>query len=165
MEDALLDLALGVAADGLAAGELPIGAVVVLSGEVIARSATQEKSQSRRLVHAELLALTAADRKLGFGRRDDPLILAVTLEPCFMCLGAAAAMGVESIFYGVESPGDGAAELAGWKPQTTDLPAYEMPVVTGGIRRSQCQDLFRRYVAAAPESGLRRWAQTIAELA
>lgn len=165
MDDALLDLALEVAADGLAAGELPIGAVLVMGDEVVARSATQEKSQRRRLVHAELLALIAADRKLGFGRRDGPLILAVTLEPCLMCLGAAAAMEVESIVYGVESPGDGAAELADWRPRSADLPAYEMPTVTGGIRRLECQELFRRYAATAPESGMRRWAQTIADLA
>ena len=81
--------ALEMAQVGLSKGELPIGAVVVLDGEVIASAHTQEKSEGRLLVHAELLALEAADRIKPFpGRRRD-VKLFTTSEPCLMCLGAA----------------------------------------------------------------------------
>ena len=62
--------ALAVAEDGLANGELPIGAAVVAEGRVIASAYTQERTQGRLLVHADLLALQAADRIRPFpGRR------------------------------------------------------------------------------------------------
>jgi tRNA(adenine34) deaminase len=61
--------ALAVAAEGLAAGEHPIGAVVVLGDEVVGRAHTSEKTAGRRLVHADLLAMTQADATLGWRRR------------------------------------------------------------------------------------------------
>ena len=62
--------AIAVAHQGLGQGELPIGAVVVLDDEIVATSYTKELSQGRLLVHAELLALDAADKILGARRRE-----------------------------------------------------------------------------------------------
>ncbi|MEV4347942.1 deaminase [Actinoplanes sp. NPDC049596] len=81
--DDLVQAALEVAEDGLGRGELPIGAVVEMGGEIIASAHTQEAALGRRLVHADLLAMTEADERLG--PRPHPLRLAVTLEPCLMC--------------------------------------------------------------------------------
>jgi tRNA(adenine34) deaminase len=153
--------ALAVAEAGLAAGEQPIGAVVVLGDEVVARAYTQEKARGRRLVHADLLAMIEADEALGFGHRPHPLRLAVTLEPCVMCLGAAMALGVREVYYALDSPSDGGAGIAASWRQSPDAPWFAAPVMVGGIRREESRELFRRYCAAAPDSAMRRWASTL----
>jgi tRNA(Arg) A34 adenosine deaminase TadA len=66
-------------------------------------------------VHADLLAMITADERLGWSRRPHPLRLAVNLEPCVMCLGAAMTLGISEVYYSLDSPGDGAASVvAGW---------------------------------------------------
>jgi tRNA(adenine34) deaminase len=161
----MLLAAVQVAEEGLAAGELPIGAVVVLGDDVVGRAFTQEKAQGRRLVHADLLAMTEADRALGWARRPAPLTLAVNLEPCVMCLGAAMTMGITRVCFGLESPGDGASAIAAdWRPRSSDMPGYAAPMMTGGIRRDQVREQFRRYCETATDSGMRRWAATLAAL-
>lgn len=80
--------AIAVAEEGVAAGGLPVGAVVVMGDDVIAR----------QLAHADLLAMSAADQRLGWSRRSAPLRLAVSLEPCLTCLGAAMTLGVTAVY-------------------------------------------------------------------
>jgi tRNA(adenine34) deaminase len=156
--------AIDVAEEGLAAGELPIGAVVVLGDEIVARAYTRERDLGRRLVHADLLAMTRADERLGWSKRTQPLRLAVNLEPCVMCLGAAMTMSVTEICYALESPADGAAAIArSWRPDSTALAGYAAPTMTGGLLRHESRELFRRFCHDAPESGYRRWARTVAD--
>jgi tRNA(adenine34) deaminase len=162
--EAMVGVALQVAEAGLAAGEQPIGAVVVMGDDVVAQAFTQEKGLGRRLVHADLLAMIAADEALGWRRRPYPLRLAVSLEPCVMCLGAAMALRVSDVYFALESPTDGGAQIAAsWQP-SPDMEWFAAPRMTGGIRREESRELFRRYCATAPESGLRRWAQTLVDL-
>lgn len=71
--DEMIAAAIQVAGDGLAAGELPIGAVVVMGDDIVGRTFTREKAEGRRLVHADLLAMTEADRSLGWTQRPAPL--------------------------------------------------------------------------------------------
>ncbi len=156
--------AIDVADTGMAAGELPIGAVVVIGDDIVARSHTRERGIGRRLVHADLLAMVAADERLGYATRPGPLALAVNLEPCVMCLGAAMTLGVVEVFYALESPGDGGAGIAAEWRNSPDTPFFRAPTMTGGIRRSQARDQFRRYCAAAPDSGFKTWARTLADL-
>ncbi|MFB6391913.1 nucleoside deaminase [Polymorphospora lycopeni] len=104
--DEMVRAALEVAEAGLAAGEQPIGAVVVMGDEIIGRAYTQEKARGRRLVHADLLAMIEADEALGWRRRPHPLRLAVNLEPCVMCLGTAMALRVDEVYFALESPDD-----------------------------------------------------------
>jgi tRNA(adenine34) deaminase len=161
----LVGHALAVSEDGLRAGELPVGAVVVMGDEIIGRAYTQEVTQGRRLVHADLLAMIEADASLGWRMRPGPLRLGITLEPCVMCLGAAMSLGVAEIHYGLHSPGDGAAGIAAsWRPANGDTPSYRMPLVSGGIREEECRAQFRVYCATAPESGMLRWAKTMISL-
>jgi tRNA(adenine34) deaminase len=161
----LVALALEVSEEGLRAGELPVGAVVVLGDQVVGRAHTQERTQGRRLVHADLLAMEQADRQLGWQRRTHPLKLAITLEPCLMCLGAAMALGVTEICYGLEAPDDGAAGIASvWQPARQTMPFSHLPALTGGYRRPECLDQFRRYVATAPNEAYRRYAESMAAL-
>jgi tRNA(adenine34) deaminase len=81
-----------------------------------------------------------------------------------MCLGAAMALGVGEVYFGLESLSDGGARIAtSWRP-SPDAPWFAAPTVVGGIRREASPELFRRYCATAPESGMRRWAQTLVDL-
>jgi tRNA(adenine34) deaminase len=155
--------AIDVAEAGMAAGELPIGAVVVMGDEIVAQSHTRERGAGRRLVHADLLAMIAADERLGYAKRPAPLALAVNLEPCVMCLGVAMTLGVADVFYALESPGDGGAGIAAQWRDSPDTPFFRIPTMTAGIRRAQARDQFRRYCATAPNSGFKAWAQTLAD--
>jgi tRNA(adenine34) deaminase len=161
----LVGLAIDVAEEGLDAGELPIGAVVALGDEIVGRSYAMERSQRRRLVHADLLAMEQADRALSGRKRRTPLRLAITLEPCLMCLGAAMALVVDEIYFGLEAPSDGAGGVpAVWQPAAPDADFCRIPPLTGGLHRARCLDQFRRYVQTAPDSGFKTWAQGLARL-
>ena len=161
----LMGEALAVAEAALAAGELPIGAVLAVGDEIIARAHTSDVGSRRRLAHAEMLAMADADGILGWDRRSSPLRLATTLEPCVMCLGAAMALRVDELTYGLEAPGDGAhALLTGWRPGP-GMEWYTVPAITGGVRRNECRDLYRRWCDTAPAvSGFRHFAETMAGL-
>jgi tRNA(adenine34) deaminase len=157
--------ALAVAAEGLSRGELPVGAVVVLNGAVIASAHTMERSARRLLVHADYLALDAADRLQPFpGRRRDAKLF-VTLEPCLMCLGAAMTFGVGEVYYALESPSDGAVALMQqWQRREVDFPSYQAPQTHGGLLRDDAQRLFRTYVAQHSSGAMWEWARTVAAL-
>src|SRR5690348_6315934 len=116
--------ALKVAAEGMEKGELPIGAVVVLNDQIIARAHTTERAERRLLVHAELQALLEADRRSPFpGRRAD-VALFTTLEPCLMCMGAAMSFMLGTMYYALAAPGDGVAALVSqWQRKEEDFPA------------------------------------------
>jgi len=124
------------AARGLEQGELPIGAVVVLEERILAAEHTREAAEGRLLVHADLLALEAADRLQPFPSRRRDAQLFVTLEPCLMCLGAAMSFFLGELYYGLESPGDGDGALVqGWQRREADFPAYRLPRLAGGLLR------------------------------
>ncbi len=157
--------ALQVAREGLEKGELPIGAVVVLNGEVISSAHTMEKSEGRLLVHADLLALEAADKIKPFpGKRRDAKLF-VTGEPCLMCLGAAMSFFLGEIYYGHECPSDGAVALVQqWQRKEEDFPNYRVPTLVGGVLRAEAISLFREYVTRHASGAMWEWARTIAEL-
>lgn len=165
LADRMMGRALDVARNGMRAGEMPIGAVVAVGEEVIAEGHTQERTQRRLLVHGDLLALDEADRRLGRRRRDAALY--VTLEPCLMCVGAAFTMRLGSVVYALESPSDGGCEaFTSWDQNRTgaSMPAYRLPNVTSGVRRSEAAGLFRQYAADAPAGWAREWAAELADL-
>lgn len=158
--------ALAVAEQGLGHREMPIGAVVVVDGDIVASAYTQERTQRRLLVHAELLALDQADCVLDRRRRQATLY--TTLEPCLACLGAAMTVGIGRIVFALESPADGAARfVAEWDRRRShgDLPGYQLPAIQAGVRRDESWRLFARF-ASQPgrNNALVGWAQTLAEL-
>jgi len=155
--------ALEVARVGMTAGEMPIGAVVVVDGEVVSKAHTQETAQRRLLVHADLLALEGADRQLGFRARGASLF--VTLEPCLMCLGAAFTMRAARVVYALESPSDGGHRaLLEWdrRRRSSSMPGYELPVVHAGVLREDSAALFRSYAETARAEWARAWAAELA---
>ena len=104
-----MEIALAEAETAIAAGEVPIGAVVVRDGEVIARAHNRALTDKDAMAHAELLALRAAARALGNERLSD-CDLYVTLEPCTMCAAAISLARVRRLYYGATDPKGGAVE-------------------------------------------------------
>jgi len=88
--------------------EVPIGAVIVLDGEVIARAHNLRETKQSSIAHAEVLAIDQACQKLGTWRLEDA-ILYVTLEPCPMCAGAIMLSRVKKVVYGAKDPKGGCA--------------------------------------------------------
>ena len=159
--------ALAVAETGLEAGELPIGAVVVVDGEIVAAEHTRERATQRLLVHADLLALEAADRLIS-GRRQRATLY-VNLEPCLTCLGAAFAAKLGAVVYGLESPSDGGvAAFERWDDDrdADRMPGYALPQIRRGVLRDPSALLFRRYADMAEKgSWAAGWARNVASRA
>ncbi len=154
-----------LAAEALEFGESPIGAIVVLDGEIIGQGTATEQRERRFLGHAELLALEQADKlQLSFDERRRARLF-TTLEPCLMCMGAAMSFFLGEIVYGLESLGDGSVGLVrAWERKEEDLPGYQVPNITGGLLREESIRLFEAYVARRPPSPMRDWAETLARL-
>jgi len=140
-------------------GEMPIGAVVLAGEEILGEAYTQEQALGRRIVHADLLAMEQADAALGFSRTQEPLTLAVSLEPCLMCLGAAVTLGVKRVWFALESPNDGAVDLlTRWHPPVEQA-FFAKPVeVRGGLHHERAQALFAAYASGTGPLGM-AWAQ------
>ena len=102
-----MDEALTVAKQSAQVGEVPVGAVVVRSGDIIARGANARESRQDPLAHAELIAITMAAQRLGTWRLTDTVIY-VTLEPCPMCAGAIVNARIPIVVFGAADPKAGA---------------------------------------------------------
>jgi tRNA(adenine34) deaminase len=110
--DAVVDhWAMGLALDQArlagAAGEVPVGAVVLVGGEVVAAAHNLREATGDPTAHAEILALRAAGEAVGSWRMGEATLV-VTLEPCPMCAGAAVAARLQRIVYGAADPKAGA---------------------------------------------------------
>jgi tRNA(adenine34) deaminase len=157
--------ALALAAEALEFGEFPIAAIVVLDDRIIARATASEQREGRFLGHAELVALEEADRlRLSLDNRRNAKLF-TNLEPCLMCLGAAMSFFLGEIYYGLESPGDGAVSLAtSWVRKEDDIPGYQLPRITEGLLREESVRLFEKYVSLRPPGPMRDWAETLTKL-
>jgi len=156
---------LTLAAEALELGEFPIAAIVVLDDRIIARATASEQREGRFLGHAELVALEEADRlRLSLANRRDAKLF-TNLEPCLMCLGAAMSFFLGDIYYGLESPGDGAVNLIkAWVRKEDDMPGYQLPRIIGGLLREESIRLFEKYVSLRPPGPMREWAKTLTKL-
>jgi tRNA(adenine34) deaminase len=104
-----MDLALEQAHAAQAAGEVPVGCVIVRDGRVIARAGNRTLADRDPTAHAELLAIRAAAAALGSERLTD-CDLYVTLEPCAMCAAAMAFARIRRLYYGAADAKGGAVE-------------------------------------------------------
>ena len=127
--------ALAAAADAAAAGEVPVGAVIVREGRVIARAANRTIRDQDATAHAESLAIRAASAALGRWRLDD-CTLVVTLEPCAMCAGAIVLARVKRVVFGAWD------EKAGMAGSVGDLLRHprlnHRPEVSAGVLAAEC---------------------------
>ncbi|SDE91388.1 tRNA(adenine34) deaminase [Bhargavaea beijingensis] len=104
-----MELAILEAKKAEAIGEVPIGAVIVRDGEVIAASHNLREQDQEATAHAELAAITEACRKTGSWRLEDT-VLYVTLEPCPMCAGAILQSRIPRVVYGARDPKAGCVD-------------------------------------------------------
>lgn len=154
--------ALKIAEEALQRGELPIGAVLVSGNTVLVKATARDKELRQRLVHAEILALLELDGMKPFpGKRGD-IQLYTNLEPCMMCLGACVVSDVSQVYFGLESPTDGAAGLyKSWDVAPTNHVGCRHVEVTGGILREESKKLFRKFCEKYPTGGYSDWAKTL----
>lgn len=123
-------------------GEVPIGAVAVKEGRIIAKGWNQVETLKDGTAHAELLAMTAAAVAVGDWRLDGVTIY-VTKEPCAMCAGALVNTRVDRVVYGMPDPRSG---CAGSALNVTGFPGMLHRVqVTGGILEEECRRLIRDF--------------------
>jgi tRNA(Arg) A34 adenosine deaminase TadA/phosphoglycolate phosphatase-like HAD superfamily hydrolase len=142
--DGLMHEALAEARRGADADEVPIGAVVARwDGSIVARGHNEAREAGTRLAHAELLALQHAAVAEGGSATD--LVLATTLEPCAMCLGAAVEAGIDTVVYALDAPPNGVAG------RLRDIPERRMPRVVGGVRSAESRDLLEQWATAHPD--------------
>lgn len=109
MKEFFMKASLKEAQKALLKGEVPIGAVVVRDGKIIARAHNLRERKNDATCHAELLAIRKACKKVGGWRLDD-CELYVTLEPCIMCAGAILNARIKKVYYGAKEPKGGACE-------------------------------------------------------
>ena len=136
--------ALALAAQAAAAGEVPVGAVVVRDGRIIGRGYNRPITSSDPTAHAEIVALreaAAAERNYRLPGCE----LYVTLEPCAMCVGAMVHARIARVLYGAADHKTGACG------SIVDLPAIahwnHHGVFTGGILATECGETLRRFFA------------------
>jgi tRNA(adenine34) deaminase len=134
--------ALDLAADAAAAGEVPVGAVVTLGGEVVAESRNGMRGSNDPTAHAEIEAIRAAAAKLGTSRLDE-CTLWVTLEPCAMCAAAVAVARMKALRFGAEDP-KGGGVIHG--PRIFAQPTcHHRPDVLGGIGEAEAAEQLRSF--------------------
>ena len=131
--DIFMQEALHEAQLALEKGEVPIGAVVVSGGEIIARAHNEVESRNDASAHAEMLAMQRASEKLKNWRLQS-CSLYVTLEPCTMCIGGMILSRVDNLIYAVEDPRQGAAGSIYDLSEHSQLP-HEIKVVSGVLAK------------------------------
>jgi tRNA(adenine34) deaminase len=134
--------ALAIAREAEAAGEVPVGAVIVCDGTIIAEGWNQPIRAQDPSAHAEMIALRAAGQALGSYRLTDTTLY-VTLEPCAMCAGAMVHARVRRLVFGATDPRAGAA---GSVFNIVQHPALNHRIeVSGGVLAEDCGALLRGF--------------------
>jgi len=146
MDDSgFMGLALDLAREAGAAGEVPVGAMIVRDGDVVGRGFNQPISRHDPTAHAEVMALRDAATRLG-NYRLPGCTLYVTLEPCAMCVGAILHARIDRVVFGARDPKTGAAG------SVIDLFAEARlnhhTVTVGGVLAEECGSLLSGFFAA-----------------
>ena len=139
-----MDIALQLAEEAAAAGEAPVGAVIVEGERVLAAVRNRMKELGDPTAHAEMLAIREALAARGTGRLNG-CDLFVTLEPCAMCAGALAHVRIRRIVYGAEDPKAGAVDNGVRlfaSPQT-----HHHPEIVGGVGERRSSELLKAFFA------------------
>ena len=141
----LMAAALEEAQRARASGEVPIGAVVAMNGEIVGRGFNQPISSHDPTAHAEIVAIREAARHLG-NYRLTGATLCVTIEPCLMCVGAIVHARIATLVFGAAEPRSGAVvsivrggELAGLNHR------FE---VVAGVSEEACRDMMQEFFKA-----------------
>lgn len=134
--------ALRQAKKAYAIGETPIGAVIVQDGKIIARGYNKRETKKNALLHAEVIAIDKACRRLG-GWRLPRCEMYVTLEPCAMCAGAITHARIERVYFGAYDKKTGCAGSVCnlFEP---NLFCHTVDAV-GGVMKDECSELIKQF--------------------
>ena len=138
-----MDLAYNQAVDAWRADEVPIGAVIVVNGEVVGAAHNQVAGARDPTAHAEMLAVTQAAAKLGDWRLEGATVY-VTKEPCPMCSGAMVMARVQRVCFAVPDPKMG---CLGGAANLNELPRsnHHFEVTAGGVLEGECRELLQAF--------------------
>ncbi len=134
--------ALSVAANAEAAGETPVGAILVVGGKIIAAAHNMRETRQDPAAHAELLVIREASERLGRWRLQDATVY-VTLEPCLMCAGAMVLARINRLVYGCCDPKAGA--LGSVYDVVRDGRLNHTYRITPGILEAECRALLQGF--------------------
>lgn len=142
-EDAAwMELALAEAALAAAAGEVPVGALVIKDGEIIGRGHNRNLLENDPTAHAEIVALREAASKVGNHRLNGCLMVA-TIEPCAMCAGALVHARIARLVYGANDPKAGAVGSA---LQVLNHPRLNHQMeVSAGVLAGKCSEIVQQF--------------------
>jgi tRNA(adenine34) deaminase len=139
-----MEIALDEARAAGARGEVPVGACVVIGGDVVARAGNRTREVSDPTAHAEILAIRAACAALG-SERLGGADLYVTLEPCPMCAAAISAARVGRLYYGAADPKSGGVAVGA--RVFTHPQCHHVPEVYDGIGALEAETLLKAFFA------------------
>jgi tRNA(adenine34) deaminase len=137
-----MQIALDEARAAQARGEVPVGAVIVRAGEVIAQAGNRTLAERDPTAHAELLAIRQAAARLGSERLAD-CDLYVTLEPCTMCAAAMSFARIRRLYYGAADPKGGAVE-SGVRFFASPT-CHHKPEVYGGLSERESGEILKEF--------------------
>lgn len=141
---AFIEDALAAALEAERAGEVPVGAVIVRDGVIIATARNQVEGEQDPCAHAELLAIRQASAAMGSKWLYD-CDLYVTLEPCAMCAGAISLARLRRLYYGAPDPKSGGVDHG---PRVFAQPTcHHAPEVIAGVEESRCGEVLKRFFA------------------
>ena len=140
--DPFMRAALDEARQGLVAGEVPVGAVIVLDGEIVGRGFNQPIGSRDPTAHAEVVAIRDAARALGNYRLVGTTMY-VTIEPCLMCVGAMVHARVGTLVFGASEPKAGAVVSS---CRAHELPSLNHRIdVVGGVLEDDCRAILQEF--------------------
>jgi tRNA(adenine34) deaminase len=141
-DEQYMQQALNEAQKAFDAGEVPVGAIVVMNNKIIARAHNQVELLNDSTAHAEILALTTAFNYLGSKYLPDATLY-VTLEPCLMCSGALYWSKIGKIIYGADDEKNSYRRSTG-----SNNPFHPKTAITGGILKEECAQLMKDFFKA-----------------
>lgn len=141
-EEKFMFEALRLAREAAAAGEVPVGCVIVRGGEIVGRGRNRREEKQSTASHAEMEAIAEANERLGTWRLDD-CELFVTLEPCPMCAGAIFNARLGRVWYGARDRAMGAC--GGVFNLYMENFSQPMPALVGGILQDACQSVLAEF--------------------
>lgn len=146
-----MKLALEAASECAARDEVPVGAVIVKNGEILAVCGNGRETDKDATAHAETSAIREACKKLGGWNLHD-CELYVTLEPCLMCAGAIVNSRIEKVIFGASDEKSGAF---GGMTDIRDLPLNHKPEIVSGVMKEECVKILKDFFREKRERGAR----------